>query len=113
MRSLNELHCSDDPVFAYQVHVPVSQQGKMHSHARGQLVCATTSVVEVVVGERRWTLQPGHAGWLPGGVGHSVSGDPTGSIFRSLYVRPDLAKRLGEKAAVLDLSPCFQGFCRG
>lgn len=109
MRSLNELHCSDDPVFAYQVHVPVSQQGKMHSHARGQLVCATTSVVEVVVGERRWTLQPGHAGWLPGGVGHSVSGDPTGSIFRSLYVRPDLAKRLGEKAAVLDLSPLLSG----
>lgn len=107
-RSLDELHCSEDPVVAHVAHSPASAQGKMHSHARAQLVCATTTTVEVVAGERRWTLQPGHAAWLPGGLVHSVSGLPTTSVFRSLYIRPDLARELGPQAAVFGLSPLLR-----
>jgi quercetin dioxygenase-like cupin family protein len=107
-RSLAELHGSDDPVVAHQAHFPATVQGKMHSHARAQLVCATTSAVEVVAGDRRWTLQPGHAAWLPGGLVHGVTGLPATSVFRSLYIRPDLAGRLGGQAAVFDLSPLLR-----
>ena len=107
-RSLDELHCSDDPVVAHEAHFPAGAQGKMHSHARAQLVCATTAAVDVVLGERRWTLQPGHAAWLPGGLVHGVSGLPATSVFRSLYIRPDLAGRLGGQAAVFDLSPLLR-----
>lgn len=108
LRSLNELHCSEDPVVAHEAHFPASMQGRMHSHARAQLICATTSAVKVVAGERRWTLQPGHAAWLPGGLGHSVSNLQAESVFRSLYVRPDLAMDLGGKAAVFGLSPLLK-----
>jgi AraC-like DNA-binding protein len=107
-RSLDELHGSEDPVVAHEAHFPATVQGKMHSHARAQLVCATTSTVDVVAGERRWTLQPGHAAWLPGGLAHSVSALSTTSIFRSLYIRPDLAGKLGGEAAVFGLSPLLR-----
>ncbi|TWF58709.1 AraC family transcriptional regulator [Neorhizobium alkalisoli] len=108
LRSLNELHSSDDPVFAHAAHFPVSRQGKVHSHDRAQLVCATTSVVDVMAGERRWTVQPGHAAWLPGGVGHSVSA-LSDSVFRSFYVRSDIARSLAAQAVVFDLSPLLTG----
>lgn len=108
VRSFGELHDCADPVVAHQAHFPASQQGKMHSHARAQLICATTSAVDVVAGKQRWTLQPGHAAWLPSGIGHSVSGMPDASVFRSLYVRPDLADRMGDQAAVVSLSPLLR-----
>lgn len=107
LHSLNELHCSEDAVVAHQAYYPVNMQGRMHSHARAQLICATTSPVDVVAGEWRWTLHPGHAAWLPGGLGHSVSGRGA-SVFRSLYIRPDLAKSLGGEACVLRLSPLLR-----
>ena len=108
LRSLAELHRSEDPVVAHGAYYPASMQGKMHSHARGQLICATTSAVDVVAGERRWTLQPGHAAWLPGGLEHSISSLAAAPVFRSLYVRPDLARRLGRQAAVVGLSSLLQ-----
>lgn len=105
LRSLNELHCSDEPVFAHEAYFPPSRQGKIHSHARGQLICATTSIVDVVAEDRRWSLQPGHAAWLPGGLGHGISGVAPNSMFRSLYIRPDLARRVGAQPVAFDLSP--------
>jgi hypothetical protein len=79
--------------------------GKMHSHAQAQLICATTTPMEVVAGGRQWTVQPGRAAWLPGGVGHSISGPGEPCVFRSLYIRPDVATRLSGQAGVLGLSP--------
>jgi AraC-like DNA-binding protein len=108
LRSLNELHSSEDPVFAHEAHFPASRQGKMHSHARARLVCATTTVVEVVTRDRRWTLQPGHAAWLPGGIGHSVAALED-AVFRSLYIRSDIASRFSRQAAAFDLSPLLAG----
>jgi AraC-like DNA-binding protein len=108
LRTLGELHSSEDPVVAHEAYFPASMQGRMHSHARAQLICATTSAVDVVAGEQRWTLQPGHAAWLPGGLDHSVSSLAAASIFRSLYIRPDLASKLGRQASVVGLSPLLQ-----
>jgi AraC-like DNA-binding protein len=108
LRNLSELHGSDDPVFAQEAYFPAAQQGKMHSHARGQLVCATSFAVDVVAGQRRWILQPGNAAWLPSGLGHSVSGSAPTGLFRSLYIRPDLARRLGDEAVVFGLSPLLR-----
>jgi AraC-like DNA-binding protein len=108
LHGLSELHCSEDPVVAHEAYFPASMQGRMHSHARAQLICATTTAVDVVAGKRRWTLQPGHAAWLPGGLNHSVSSLEAASIFRSLYIRPDLARKLGRQASVVGLSPLLQ-----
>ncbi|MBX9459334.1 MAG: helix-turn-helix transcriptional regulator [Rhizobium sp.] len=105
VRTLDELHELDDPVVAHEAHFAVGMRGKMHSHARAQLICATTTPMEVVAGERQWTVQPGRAAWLPGGVGHSISGPGVPCVFRSLYIRPDVATRLGGQAGVLGLSP--------
>ena len=113
-RSLDELHDLDDPVVAHEAHHPAGMRGKMHSHPRAQLIYAASSAMDVVAGERRWTLQPGHAVWLPSGVDHSISGSIAASVFRSLYVRPDVAhdlcgaQNLGGKAAVLGLSPLLR-----
>jgi AraC-like DNA-binding protein len=106
--SFDDWHGSQDPVVAHEAHYPASAQGKLHSHARAQLVCATTSTLDVVAGDCRWTVLPGRAAWLPGGVVHSVAGPPENTIFRSLYVRPDLAARLDGKAAVVSASPFLQ-----
>jgi AraC-like DNA-binding protein len=106
--SFDDWHGSQDPVVAHEAHYPASAQGKLHSHARAQLVCATTSALDVIAGDCRWTVQPGRAAWLPGGVIHSVAGRPENTIFRSLYVRPDLAARLDGKAAVVSASPFLQ-----
>jgi len=108
LTSLKERHRSDDPVVPHQAYYPVSLQGKMHSHDRGQLVCATTFALEVVTDERRWMLQPGHAAWLPGRISHSILSSGTPGIFRSLYIRPDLASRLGQQVAVIHLSPLLR-----
>lgn len=113
-RSLDELHNLDDPVVAHEAHFPAGMRGRMHSHSRAQLIYATSSAMDVVAGERRWTLQPGHAVWLPSGVDHSISGSIAASVFRSLYVRPDIAEDLrgmrnvGGKASVLGLSPLLR-----
>lgn len=108
LNSLSELHRSADPIVAHEAYYPANMQGRMHSHARAQLICATTSAVDVAVGDRRWTLQPGHAAWLPGGLGHSISGLAAPSVFRSLYIRPDLAGNLGGQPSVVHLSPLLR-----
>lgn len=43
-----------------------------HQHADAQLVWGARGVLRVRVGEHRWTLAPGQAAWVPGGVVHDV-----------------------------------------
>ena len=44
-----------------------------HSHPRGQLIYATRGVMNVVVGNNIWVVNPLQGLWLPGGVEHQVT----------------------------------------
>lgn len=103
--SVDEMQFLEDPVVAHEAYFAAGARGRMHSHARAQLICATRSPMEVVAGEQQWTLQPGRAVWLPGGISHRISGPDMPCIFRSLYIRPDVASKLGRQAMVVGLSP--------
>lgn len=74
-----------------------------HRHSRSQLLHAMSGVVLISTPYGRWMVPPGHAMWLPAGVGHSV--EMLGNVsMRSIYVEPGAVKGLPEHLKVVAIS---------
>lgn len=93
-----------DPVVATEARHASGFSWRMHRHDRAQLILVVSDPAEVGTPARRWPLAAGQAMWLPGGIEHYVSSQRAPHL-RSLYVRPDVAARLGPDPAVLRVSP--------
>ncbi|MGV3549190.1 AraC family transcriptional regulator [Rhizobium sp.] len=102
--SFNALQNSQAPIVGYRVRYENAVSGVMHSHPRAQLIRPLTAPTTIRVGSGHYILQPGEAGWLPGGIEHSVTAHQP-QLYHSLYVRPDLAAGLSPVSGVLHVSP--------
>jgi AraC-like DNA-binding protein/quercetin dioxygenase-like cupin family protein len=75
-----------------------------HAHPRGQLLYATRGVMSVDTPERRWTVPPRRALWIPAGVGHRVT--MRGRVeMRTLYLKPPRGARLPRRCEALEVTP--------
>ncbi len=93
-----------DPVVASEARFRRGFASSLHRHERGQLILVVAEPAVVDVAAQRWTLAPGQAFWLPGGIEHGVSSHRA-PYLRSLYFRPDIAARIGRDPACLRTSP--------
>lgn len=60
----------------------------MHAHERGQLIYATSGLMEVSSGAGLWLLPPQHALWMPAGLEHAMRAH--GAVaMHTLYLRAD------------------------
>ncbi|MGZ0785470.1 AraC family transcriptional regulator [Pseudomonas saponiphila] len=74
-----------------------------HQHARGQVFCVETGMIQVRTAHGAWLLPPQRAGWMPPGVAHQirVSGALTGW---SLLLSPSASRQLQDRPCVLGIS---------
>ena len=78
-----------------------------HVHAWPQLVYASHGVLTVRTDEGTWILPPRRAVWVPAGLLHSL--EATGEVrLRTLYLHPEAAAGLPERAAVMDVAPLLR-----
>jgi len=81
-------------------HIP------MHAHGSGQLIYASSGVMEVVSGANMWLIPPHFGLWIPPGVSHEIR-MPQPVSMRTLYLRPRRAE-LPRRCTVLHVSPLLR-----
>lgn len=78
-----------------------------HSHSWGQLVYASSGVMQVVANEGCYIVPPGQALWLPSGVEHQVS-CRYGASFRNLHIDSSICDVLGTKVYAFNVEPLLR-----
>ena len=78
-----------------------------HSHARGQLVYATTGVMTVTTAAASFVLPPQRAVWVPPGVTHEARCRGRVSC-RTLFIRPDATDGLPDACQVVEVTPLLR-----
>ena len=76
-----------------------------HSHPRAQLIYATRGVMNVVVGNHIWVVNPLQGLWLPGGVEHQVTFQKDVNYY-SVFIDPSSTKGLPVTSFSFDM-PTF------
>ncbi|WP_323039781.1 helix-turn-helix transcriptional regulator [Gemmobacter sp.] len=105
VRAFADMQALPDAVVAIEAqHDDGRLSWNMHCHDRAQLMLAVSQTAAVDTAARRWTLAPGQAMWLPGGIEHGVSAFQP-PHFRSLYFRPDVAAGLRRDPALVRVTP--------
>ena len=78
-----------------------------HQHPWGQLVYATTGVLQVVTPQAVWLSPPTRAIWLPPDRPHEIFTQGETSL-RTLYIDPATAEPLPKTEAVLEVAPLLR-----
>lgn len=78
-----------------------------HSHSWGQLVYASSGVMQVIADDGRYIVPPGQALWLPSDVEHQVS-CRYGASFRNLHIDSSLCDVLGTKVYAFNVEPLLR-----
>lgn len=80
-----------------------NREYEWHQHARGQLFCVESGMIQVRTDQGSWLFPPRRAGWMPPGVSHKVqvSGALTGW---SLLVAPPACQPLPAAPCVIAIS---------
>ena len=95
---------SSIPVIGYTEMV-TNEECISHSHPRGQLIYATRGVMNVVVGNNIWVVNPLQGLWLPGGVEHQVTFQKDVNYY-SVFIDPSAMEGLPENSFSFDI-PMF------
>lgn len=78
-----------------------------HAHPWGQLVYSLSGVMHVAAGDLQWLVPPTRAIWLPAGRPHRIVMQGRVSL-RTLYVAPELIRRLPLAPAALEVAPLLR-----
>jgi len=74
-----------------------------HSHPRAQLIYATSGVMNVVVKNKIWVVNPLQGLWIPGGMEHQVSFQKNVNLY-SIFIDPSLSNTLPSTSFSFDIS---------
>lgn len=75
-----------------------------HSHPRAQVIYATSGVMNVVVSNQIWVVNPLQGLWIPGGVEHQVTFQKN-VILYSIFIDPSAIDELPTSSFSFDISP--------
>lgn len=92
------------PVMGYTEMV-TNEMCISHSHPRAQLIYATRGVMNVVVGNNIWVVNPLQGLWLPGGVEHQVTFQKDVNYY-SVFIDPSFTGGLPSNSFSFDI-PVF------
>lgn len=74
-----------------------------HSHPRAQLLYATSGVMNVVVGNEIWVVNPLQGLWIPGDVEHQVTFPKNVNLY-SVFIHPSVTENLPITSFSFDIS---------
>lgn len=74
-----------------------------HAHPRSQLIYATSGVMNVVVDNQIWVVNPLQGLWIPGGMEHEVSFQKDVHLY-SVFIDPSFAEGLPKTTFSFDIS---------
>ncbi|KDN56419.1 AraC family transcriptional regulator [Flavobacterium seoulense] len=74
-----------------------------HAHPRAQLIYATSGVMNVVVNNQIWVVNPLQGLWIPGGMEHQVSFQKDVNLY-SVFIDPSFADELPKDTFSFDIS---------
>lgn len=78
-----------------------------HHHHWPQLAHTSGGGISLHTDAGSWVIPPGHAAWIPARFDHDMR--TTGRVHvRSLYLRPDAARELGDRCRVLVVAPLLR-----
>ncbi len=86
---------------------PANYEDAWHYHNRGQLLFASSGIMNLTTGEGIWVIPPQRAVWIPAEAQHKIV-TSTAVAFRSVYVDPAAFAGLPEKCFVLGVSPLLR-----
>jgi AraC-like DNA-binding protein len=86
---------------------PSQYQVPEHAHGSAQLIYAVRGVMEVSSGPSFWLLPPLFALWMPPRTVHKIN-MPVAVSMRTLYLRPQLCRRINSGCAVLSVQPLLR-----
>jgi AraC-like DNA-binding protein len=96
------------PVLTHSRNMHAETGVTAHSHARGQLLWATTGILSVTSNDTIWVVPPTHAVWIPSHIPHQVTSE-TDTQLRNLYIDPSYPIRQKEKSILmLTMSPLLR-----
>ncbi|MGE7960173.1 AraC family transcriptional regulator [Pseudomonas sp. NPDC089530] len=106
--SLIALKGSDEPGSEYRLG---NREYDWHQHARGQLFCVETGLIQVRTAHGAWLLPPHRAGWIPANVSHrvQVSGALSGW---SLLLMPEVCEGLPLQPCVIGVTEVLTALAR-
>ncbi|CAD0000690.1 MULTISPECIES: AraC family transcriptional regulator [Flavobacterium] len=74
-----------------------------HSHPRAQLIYATSGVMNVVVDNQIWVVNPLQGLWIPGGLEHQVTFQKDVNLY-SIFIDPSFTDGLPTSSFSFDIS---------
>ena len=104
---IDELERLPDPVVALARDFPADHMIEWHRHLRGQLVHASSGVMQVRTPEGIWVVPPLRAVWVPSAVPHEIC-MVTAVNMRTLYVDATRGASLPSHCCVVDVSPLLR-----
>ncbi|HEX4985727.1 MAG TPA: helix-turn-helix transcriptional regulator [Burkholderiales bacterium] len=95
------------PVVALARDYPADHMIEWHRHLRGQLVYASTGVMQVRTPDGIWVVPPLRAVWVPSAVPHEIC-MATAVGMRTLYVDGTRCAALPARSCLVDVSPLLR-----
>lgn len=95
------------PVVALSRDFPADHLIEWHRHLRGQLVYASSGVMQVRTPEGIWVVPPLRAVWVPSAASHEIC-MTTAVCMRTLYVAASHCAALPPRCCVVDVSPLLR-----
>lgn len=74
-----------------------------HSHPRGQIIYANSGVMNVVVGNQIWVVNPLQGLWIPGNMEHQVTFQKNVNLY-SAFIDPSVMEHLPKSSFSFDIS---------
>lgn len=74
-----------------------------HSHPRAQLLYATSGVMNIVVQNHIWVVNPLQGLWIPSGIEHEVSFQKNVKLY-SVFIDPSFTEKLPTSSFSFDIS---------
>jgi len=92
----------DFPVLGY-TEIITNAVCLSHSHPRAQLIYASSGVMNVVVDDQIWVVNPLQGLWIPGGMEHEVSFQKDVNLY-SVFIDPSFTDGLPTASFSFDIS---------
>jgi len=86
---------------------PASFENNPHHHNCGQLVFASTGIMNVTTEAGTWVVPPQRAVWMPSRRPHVIKAS-TSLAFRTVYVETKLASAISQECFVLHVTPLLR-----
>ena len=98
---------ADRAVVSKSIDWPVQHEQPAHFHDRGQLVFASSGILNVTIEDGAWVVPPQRAVWIPARINHSIF-TKTEVELRTVYIDESETQAVPSTCCVIAVSPLLR-----